>query len=191
MGTVQLCPHIRMVMKVIFALFSVLRPGLACFPTTPPQPPAPCSNLTQSCSAMDCCGGLLCAPLVSVCVPDLSPPCKNLGEECGLLAGACCDGLDCAPIISKCFPALGRKKRSASAEYDPCEYLVKIEQTAFDECQSDGEEGLTWTEVKQCEAKYADYGVPVPLPTFEDFQEYDLDKDGTLLMEEWRNKSNC
>merc|ERR1719402_580864 len=127
-----------MVMKVFFALLFVSRPGLGCFP---PPPPPPRSNLTQSCSSMDCCDGLLCAPLVSVCVPNLAPPCKNLGEECGLLVGACCDRLDCAPIINRCLPALGRKKRSAG--YNPCEYLIEIEETAFAECEADGEEGLT------------------------------------------------
>merc|ERR1719153_462353 len=138
-------------MKVFFVLLFVSRPGLACIGIAPPPPP-PCSNLTQSCSSMDCCDGLLCAP-----------------------------------IINRCLPALGRKKRSSG--YNPCEYLIEIEETAFGECESDGEEGLTWAEVEQCEDKYADYGVP--LPTFEDFQECDLDNDGTLLMEEWRTKTNC
>merc|ERR1719244_556658 len=133
-----------MVMKVFFVLLFMSRPGLACISIPPPPPP--CSNLTQSCSSMDCCDGLLCAPLVSVCVPNLAPPCKNLGEECGLLVGACCDGLDCAPIINRCLPALGRKKRTSG--YNPCEYLIEIEETAFGECESDGEEGLTWAEVE-------------------------------------------
>ena len=37
--------------------------------------------------------GLLCAPLLNVCVPNIGitpPPCKKLAETCGLLEGACC-----------------------------------------------------------------------------------------------------
>merc|ERR1719481_916936 len=63
-----------------------------------------------------------------------------------------------------------------------------LEMQAFEQCESDGEEGLTWDEVEACEAIFGpmltDQGIV--LPTEEDFQASDLNKDGILLLREWK-----
>merc|ERR1711962_526584 len=61
--------------------------------------------------------------------------------------------------------------------------VEELEMQAFEQCESDGEEGLTWDEVEACEAIFGpmltDQGIV--LPTEEDFQASDLNKDGILL----------
>merc|ERR1712215_632071 len=56
--------------------------------------------------------------------------------------------------------------------------VEELEMQAFEQCESDGEEGLTWDEVEACEIFI--------LPTEEDFQASDLNKDGILLFKEWK-----
>merc|ERR1712012_450237 len=72
-------------------------------------------------------------------------------------------------------------------ELGPSMSLVQEERLAFVLCESDGEEGLTWAEVKDCEDRFAylltEMGQAVP--TEEDFNKADLDSDGTLKFEEW------
>merc|ERR1712080_588635 len=64
--------------------------------------------------------------------------------------------------------------------------IMQKEVIAFQVCESDGEEGLTWEEVASCEEVYA----PVlqqsgsSVPTQEDFLSADLNSDGILLFEE-------
>merc|ERR1739838_908832 len=155
-------------MKVFLALFYIFNAVFACIPfpggpATTAAPSEPCKNLAQPCG--DCCEGLLCAPLLNVCVPNIGitpPPCKKLAETCGLLEGACCDNLDCAPIINRCIPALGRKKRSADTD---CKEVAEMEKAAF----------------VVCEFQFAESGVP--LPTHADFTMFDLNSDGTLFIE--------
>merc|ERR1712243_333379 len=66
--------------------------------------------------------------------------------------------------------------------------IEELEMQAFEQCESDGEEGLTWDEVEACEAMFgpmlADQSID--LPTEEDFQASDLNKDGILLYKEWK-----
>merc|ERR1711955_200168 len=66
--------------------------------------------------------------------------------------------------------------------------IEELEMQAFEQCESDGEEGLTWDEVEECEAMFGpmltDQGID--LPTEEDFQASDLNKDGILLYREWQ-----
>merc|ERR1711962_1400149 len=54
--------------------------------------------------------------------------------------------------------------------------VEELEMQAFEQCESDGEEGLTWDEVEACEAIFGpmltDQGIV--LPTEEDFQASDL-----------------
>merc|ERR1712038_2097167 len=72
-------------------------------------------------------------------------------------------------------------------ELGPSMSLVQEERLAFMLCEPDGKEGLTWTEVKDCEDRFAylltEMGQAVP--TEEDFKKADLDSDGTLKFEEW------
>merc|ERR1711890_44185 len=67
--------------------------------------------------------------------------------------------------------------------------VEELEMEAFDVCQNDEEEGLTWDEVKACEEMYGpmliDQGIT--LPTEEDFHASDLNKDGILLFQEWED----
>merc|ERR1712115_629531 len=66
--------------------------------------------------------------------------------------------------------------------------IEELEMLAFEQCESDGEEGLTWEEVEDCEEIFGpmltDQGIV--LPTEEDFQASDLNKDGILLLREWK-----
>merc|ERR1712126_127744 len=66
--------------------------------------------------------------------------------------------------------------------------IEELEMQAFEQCESDGEGGLTWDEVEECEALFGpmltDQGID--LPTEEDFQASDLNKDGILLYREWQ-----
>merc|ERR1712126_206519 len=66
--------------------------------------------------------------------------------------------------------------------------IEELEMQAFKQCESDGEEGLTWDEVEACEAMFGpiltDQGID--LPTEEDFEASDLNKDGILLYKEWK-----
>merc|ERR1712215_375902 len=66
--------------------------------------------------------------------------------------------------------------------------VEELEMQAFEQCESDGEDGLTWDEVEACEAIFGpmltDQGIV--LPTEEDFQASDLNKDGILLLKEWK-----
>merc|ERR1712098_122927 len=66
--------------------------------------------------------------------------------------------------------------------------VEELEMQAFEQCESDGEEGLTWDEVEACEAIFGpmlnDQGIV--LPSEEDFQASDLNKDGILLFKEWK-----
>merc|ERR1711953_152721 len=65
--------------------------------------------------------------------------------------------------------------------------LVQEERLAFMLCEADGEEGLTWTEVEDCEERFAylltEMGQDVP--TEEDFNSVDLNLDGILEFDEW------
>merc|ERR1712243_322818 len=66
--------------------------------------------------------------------------------------------------------------------------IEELEMLAFEQCESDGEEGLTWNEVEECEEIFGpmltDQGIV--LPTEEDFEASDLNKDGILLLREWK-----
>merc|ERR1711935_411344 len=65
--------------------------------------------------------------------------------------------------------------------------LVQEERLAFMLCESDGEEGLSWPEVKDCEERFAylltEMGQDVP--TEENFNSVDLNSDGILKFDEW------
>merc|ERR1712024_380805 len=65
--------------------------------------------------------------------------------------------------------------------------LAEEERLAFPLCESDGEAGLTWPEVKDCEERFAylltEMGQAVP--TEEDFNTVDLNSDGILKFDEW------
>merc|ERR1712045_624035 len=65
--------------------------------------------------------------------------------------------------------------------------LVEEERMAFLLCESDGEDGLTWPEVEDCEERFGylltEMGQAVP--TEEDFNTVDLNSDGILKFDEW------
>merc|ERR1711955_158891 len=59
--------------------------------------------------------------------------------------------------------------------------VEELEMQDFEQCESDGKEGLTWNEVDACEATFG------PMLTEEDFQASDVNKDGILLYKEWKD----
>eukprot|EP00092_Neocalanus_flemingeri_P026383 GFUD01028600.1.p1 GENE.GFUD01028600.1~~GFUD01028600.1.p1 ORF type:complete len:140 (-),score=14.25 GFUD01028600.1:97-489(-) len=76
----------------------------------------------------------------------------------------------------------------------PCKYaemqsqndLLEKARIAFNECNSDSVDGLTWVEVEHCEETYADLNIT--LPSREQFKNADLSRDGILVIaegEEW------
>merc|ERR1719508_615251 len=68
---------------------------------------------------------------------------------------------------------------------DPQEELMEDELDAFRICNMDDTAGLTWEEVKTCEEEYAEMLAGQNVPSEEDFQNADLNGDGTLMFEEW------
>jgi len=73
------------------------------------------------------------------------------------------------------------------AQPDIPEEVMKEEKLAFQVCNTDGKEGLTWPEVEACEEKYSDLleSAGQTIPSQEDFESSDLNGDGTLLLSEW------
>eukprot|EP00092_Neocalanus_flemingeri_P011187 GFUD01012051.1.p2 GENE.GFUD01012051.1~~GFUD01012051.1.p2 ORF type:complete len:102 (-),score=25.93 GFUD01012051.1:253-558(-) len=69
---------------------------------------------------------------------------------------------------------------------DPTNDLIEKVRKAFNVCNSDNMDGLTWQEVEQCEGKYADLlrGMNIIPPSREQFKAADLNGDGTLVFEE-------
>merc|ERR1712126_205094 len=67
------------------------------------------------------------------------------------------------------------------------EDLMEDERKAFAMCDMDKMVGLTWREVENCEERFGDLLLEkgIPLPSKEDFDNADLNGDGTLLFEEW------
>merc|ERR1712051_416936 len=65
--------------------------------------------------------------------------------------------------------------------------LMFLEKAAFVLCDRDKMIGLTWLEVEKCEERFADTLAMenIKVPSKEDFDSADLNKDGTLTMEEW------
>merc|ERR1712020_32663 len=62
-----------------------------------------------------------------------------------------------------------------------------LERLAFQHCNTDSMDGLSWAEVKACEDKYcASMGI-ANCPTKEDFDHFDVDKDGILTWQEWES----
>merc|ERR1739848_791726 len=84
----------------------------------------------------------------------------------------------------------GRKKRSSEKD-GIVGTLTYIETLAFHECESDGNFGLTWNEVKICEKKFAHLYdlLNLPIPTKEGFKHFDTNHDGILTFDEWKNQS--
>ena len=62
--------------------------------------------------------------------------------------------------------------------------MVALTLQSFEQCESDGEEGLTWDEVDACEHIYCGM-LSVPCPTKSDFEFFDTNGDGTLTLEEY------
>merc|ERR1712179_753938 len=85
----------------------------------------------------------------------------------------------------KTTPTPGMGKRSVSEEY--CAELQRLENAAFAVCEHEGE-GFTWQEVEDCEdyVKKISLINNIEMPTKEDFDSMDVNKDGIMTMGEWR-----
>merc|ERR1712127_212490 len=79
----------------------------------------------------------------------------------------------------------GRRRREAGAPVPQA--VVEEEQMAFQLCDTDHMAGLSWAEVEECEAKYAVVlmAAGIEVPSHADFNDSDLNQDGTLMFEEW------
>ena len=69
----------------------------------------------------------------------------------------------------------------------PASEIEFFEMMAFKVCDSDKMMGLTWSEVEKCEERFADLLAleDIPVPSEEDFDAADGDKNGILYKEEW------
>jgi len=63
---------------------------------------------------------------------------------------------------------------------------------AFEQCDTDGDDGLSWDEVEACEDAFGDMleEKGIALPSEDDFNASDLNGDGILLFEEWEEWAN-
>lgn len=59
-----------------------------------------------------------------------------------------------------------------------------MSRTAFEVCDTDGVEGLTWSEVSSCEDQYCSI-ISLECPTQEEFALGDINNDGILTLEEY------
>ena len=70
------------------------------------------------------------------------------------------------------------------------EEMKTNEIIAFDLCESEptNGEGLTWKEVEDCEEKFKKVAEKnnIYLPSKQDFDDSDMDKDGVLMFPEWK-----
>ena len=84
-------------------------------------------------------------------------------------------------LLSVCLLSLTRAEISSAG-------LMFAEKMAFVLCDSDKMFGLTWDEVEKCEKRFADTldKENIPVPNKNDFDMADLNDDGTLTMEEWK-----
>merc|ERR1711994_31131 len=84
----------------------------------------------------------------------------------------------------------GRKKREAATGLLVSPSAVQQEEElAFAACDTDQAEGLTWLEVERCEEKYLLLltEVGIEAPTKAEFEAADLDGNGALLFNEWKD----
>merc|ERR1712002_399268 len=67
-----------------------------------------------------------------------------------------------------------------------------FEKIAFQLCNTDGDDGLTWDEVYKCEELFSQIldGQGIDVPTKKDFDSADLNQDGILKFEEWEEWIN-
>ena len=87
----------------------------------------------------------------------------------------------CVAILALlCFISVTRAEISSAG-------LMFAEKMAFVLCDSDKMVGLTWHEVEMCEERFADTLAMenINVPRKEDFDNADLNGDGTLIMKEW------
>merc|ERR1711955_132132 len=65
------------------------------------------------------------------------------------------------------------------------EDILELERMAFGYCDSDKMVGLRWNEVKKCEEKFAEKIAEMKIkpPSLKDFENADLNGDGTLFFE--------
>ena len=84
-------------------------------------------------------------------------------------------------LLSVCLISVTRAEISSAG-------LMFAEKMAFVLCDSDKMFGLTWHEVEKCEERFADTLTMenIPVPSKVDFDMADLNEDGTLTMEEWK-----
>merc|ERR1711893_49486 len=64
--------------------------------------------------------------------------------------------------------------------------MINIAKQGFAICNTDGQDGLTWTEIKDCEDMFCSV-LSFPCPDEKDFIQWDSNQDGILTFEEWAN----
>ena len=69
----------------------------------------------------------------------------------------------------------------------PAGEIQFFEMMAFKVCDSDKMMGLTWKEVQKCEERFGELLTleDIPIPSKDDFDSADVNKDGILYKEEW------
>merc|ERR1712029_1293617 len=69
------------------------------------------------------------------------------------------------------------------------ETALMAEQIAFRLCDSDGNESLSWKEVQSCTLAFAPMLATrnIDKPSWEHFHAMDVNEDGELTLQEWRD----
>ena len=65
--------------------------------------------------------------------------------------------------------------------------LTALTLHAFSQCEYDGLEGLSWDEIQVCEDNFC-HMLTIACPTKDNFNAFDVDRNGILTMEEYRNQ---
>merc|ERR1711894_353107 len=100
---------------------------------------------------------------------------------CGSLANACV----CLCSDKKCLEEHGKSCKK-NRDYDRVIDASTVETLAYDVCNTDGEEGLSWAEVEDCEELYCHLLPEISCPTKEEFEFFDMDGNGILTWSEWQ-----
>merc|ERR1711971_1265 len=100
----------------------------------------------------------------------------------GTLTNGCCKVNCCKKAVC------GGHGRAASLNFKANLNGDAVESLAFQYCNTDSIEGLSWPEVEECEDNFCG-NLPIHCPTRSEFDEFDEDNNGILTWDEWKSKS--
>merc|ERR1711936_767056 len=139
-------------------------------------------------SCINPCNGVTAATCTSPCY------------QCGACRQYCCTSIfgrneEDRTFRRFCAPGEGREmdesEEMLTDETEEFEEIKILEQEAFVVCDTDKDGGLSWDEVEICEKMYGHLLNLDHLPNKDDFEHYDTNSNGVLLLEEWKGSNNA